>query len=87
MNKILEHLKESVNGDCRLSHFFAGAWIVAVLMAFKWEGVLGGFILTMFLEMLKNGFVGDKKNYLYNISAALLGCLISAVLYLIQVLI
>lgn len=81
MNSFLECIRETIKDD-RLLHFFIGAWIVASLTPFKWSGVLGGFILVMALEYIKE-FMIDTRSDWYDVLATFLGCLMAALLYAI----
>lgn len=78
--EIINKIVNKVGAD-KLIHFFVGMSITAFLAWFGLYGVIGGFILTIILSIIKE-YLDDIKD-LRDIIAGVLGSLIIVILYLI----
>ncbi len=77
INKIIEKV-----GIDKVLHFVCGGWITSIFTPFGWCGVVVGTIYTFIISVIKEKYLDDHFDW-KDIIAAMLGCGVSIILYLI----
>ena len=81
LNK-MEALDKFINkvGNDKVLHFLVGAWITALLSPIGWGAVVVGFVLVLFLSVIKEVFLDDAMDP-WDIVAGVAGSVASIIIF------
>ena len=81
--KLIDNIINKFGSD-KILHFLVGGYLTCLFALFGWVSFIVGFLITMFLEFVKEKWfdtVFDKKDFI----ATLLGSLFTVIIYVISV--
>lgn len=81
--KLIDNIINKFGSD-KILHFLVGGYLTYLFALFGWVSFIVGFLITMFLEFVKEKWfdtVFDKKDFI----ATLIGSLFTVIIYIISV--
>jgi hypothetical protein len=81
--KIIDNIVNKFGYD-KVMHFLLGGWITSICSPFGWVGIIIGILIVLILSIVKEKFFDTVFDW-KDIFAAMIGCVISVLIYLIIV--